>query len=448
MDLLKIFIVDDDPLFSKTLKLHLSLNPDYDVEIYPDGRKCLENLYKKPSLICLDYNLPGMSGLEIMRKIKDSSKNIPIIIISSQHDVKIAVELLKEGAYDYIVKDEDLFQRLWKALADINEKLLLEKKIEILEQEIGKKYKYENLIKGQSAAIQRVFELIDKAVKTNITVSITGETGTGKELVAKAIHYNSPRKNKPFVAVNLTATPRELIESELFGHEKGAFTDAQTRRIGKFEEANTGTLFLDEIGDMDLNMQSKLLRVLQEEEITRIGGNNTIKLDVRVIVATHRNLIEEVKKGNFREDLYYRILGLPIWLPPLRERDNDVLILAKYFVDEFTSRNKMPKLKISLLAQEKLKKYPFPGNIRELKAVMELAAIMTNTDTIEPDHIIFNSIIDFDTLLNEEMTMREYYRRILKYYLKKYNNKVAKVSQILDIGKSSIYNFIKEEGLN
>ncbi|HAL65891.1 MAG TPA: regulator [Bacteroidales bacterium] len=448
MDLLKIFIVDDDPLFSKTLKFHLSLNPDYDVEIYPDGRKCLENLYKKPSLICLDYNLPGMSGLEIMRKIKDSSKNIPIIIISSQHDVKIAVELLKEGAYDYIVKDEDLFQRLWKALADINEKLLLEKKIEVLEQEIWKKYKYENLIKGQSAAIQRVFELIDKAVKTNITVSITGETGTGKELVAKAIHYNSPRKNKPFVAVNLTAIPRELIESELFGHEKGAFTDAQTRRIGKFEEANTGTLFLDEIGDMDLNMQSKLLRVLQEEEITRIGGNNTIKLDVRVIVATHRNLIEEVKKGNFREDLYYRILGLPIWLPPLRERDNDVLILAKYFVDEFTSRNKMPKLKISLLAQEKLKKYPFPGNIRELKAVMELAAIMTNTDTIEPDHIIFNSIIDFDTLLNEEMTMREYYRRILKYYLKKYNNKVAKVSQILDIGKSSIYNFIKEEGLD
>lgn len=448
MDFLKIFIVDDDPLFSKTLKFHLSLNPDYDVEIYPDGRKCLENLYKKPSLICLDYNLPGMSGLEIMRKIKDSSKNIPIIIISSQHDVKIAVELLKEGAYDYIVKDEDLFQRLWKALADINEKLLLEKKIEVLEQEIGKKYKYENLIKGQSAAIQRVFEFIDKAVRTNITVSITGETGTGKELVAKAIHYNSPRKNKPFVAVNLTAIPRELIESELFGHEKGAFTDAQTRRIGKFEEANTGTLFLDEIGDMDLNMQSKLLRVLQEEEVTRIGGNNTIKLDVRVIVATHRNLIEEVKKGNFREDLYYRILGLPIWLPPLRERDNDVLILAKYFVDEFTTRNKMPKLKISLLAQEKLKKYPFPGNIRELKAVMELAAIMTNTDTIEPDHIIFNSIIDFDTLLNEEMTMREYYRQILKYYLKKYNNKVAKVSQILDIGKSSIYNFIKEEGLD
>jgi DNA-binding NtrC family response regulator len=448
MDFLKIFIVDDDPLFSKTLKFHLSLNPDYDVEIYPDGRKCLENLYKKPSLICLDYNLPGMSGLEIMRKIKDSSKNIPIIIISSQHDVKIAVELLKEGAYDYIVKDEDLFQRLWKALADINEKLLLEKKIEVLEQEIGKKYKYENLIKGQSPAIQRVFEFIDKAVRTNITVSITGETGTGKELVAKAIHYNSPRKNKPFVAVNLTAIPRELIESELFGHEKGAFTDAQTRRIGKFEEANTGTLFLDEIGDMDLNMQSKLLRVLQEEEVTRIGGNNTIKLDVRVIVATHRNLIEEVKKGNFREDLYYRILGLPIWLPPLRERDNDVLILAKYFVDEFTTRNKMPNLKISLLAQEKLKKYPFPGNIRELKAVMELAAIMTNTDTIEPDHIIFNSIIDFDTLLNEEMTMREYYRQILKYYLKKYNNKVAKVSQILDIGKSSIYNFIKEEGLD
>lgn len=447
MDPIKIFVVDDDPLFAKTMKFHLSLNPDFTVEVFPDGRKCLENLYNQPALICLDYNLPGMSGLQVMKKIKEANKDIPIIIISSQHDVKTAVELLKEGAYDYIVKDEDLFQRLWKALADIKEEIVLRRKIEDLEQEIGKKYKYENLIKGNSQAIRKVFDLIDKAVKTNITVSISGETGTGKELVAKAIHFNSARKNKPFVAVNVSAIPKELIESELFGHEKGAFTDAMARRIGKFEEANGGTLFLDEIGDMDLTMQAKVLRVIQEEEVTRIGGNNNIKLDIRLIVATHRNLAEEVKKGNLREDLYYRILGLPIWLPPLRERENDVIILARHFVDEFTSKNKLPKLKISAEAQEKLKRYHYPGNVRELKAIMELAAIMTNSDTIGPEHIIFNSTSDLDGIFTQEMTMKDYHRQIMLYYLKKYNYKVAKVAEVLDIGKSSIYNFIKEEGI-
>ncbi|MCE1167237.1 MAG: sigma-54 dependent transcriptional regulator [Sphingobacteriia bacterium] len=444
---LKIFVVEDDQLFAKTLKFHLSLNPDYEIELYHDGRKCLDNLYKNPAMITLDYNLPGLTGLQVMRKIKEVNKDIPIIVISSQHDVKVAVDLLKEGAYDYIVKDEDMFQRMWKALNEINEKMLLQKKINELEQEIGKKYKFENLIKGQSNAILGVFNLMEKATRTNITVSISGETGTGKELVSKAIHYNSDRRNRPFIAVNVSAIPSELIESELFGHEKGSFTDAVSRRIGKFEEANNGTLFLDEIGDMDITMQTKLLRVLQEEEVTRIGGNNTVKLNVRLIVATHKNLAEEVKKGNFREDLYYRLLGLPIMLPPLRDRDNDIIILAKHFVDEFAIKNKLGKLIISPTAQEKLRKYPFPGNIRELKAVIELAAIMTNNDVINPEHIVFNSTSELEGLLSEELTMREYYTRIIKHYLKKYNNKVTKVSELLDIGKSSIYNLMKEEGL-
>jgi DNA-binding NtrC family response regulator len=326
--------------------------------------------------------------------------------------------------------------------------LTLQKKINELEHEIGKKYKYENLIKGQSQAIRNVFGLIEKATKTNITVSISGETGTGKELVAKAIHYNSERKNKPFVAVNVSAIPRELIESELFGHEKGAFTDAYNRRIGKFEEANSGTLFLDEIGDMDINMQTKLLRVIQEEEVTRIGGNNTVKFNVRLIVATHKNLAEEVKKGNFREDLYYRLLGLPIWLPPIRERENDGILLAKHFVEEFCVKNKLQRQKFTPAAQEKLKKYAFPGNVREIKAVVELAAIMSNSDIIDKEHIIFNSTSDLDGILSDEMTMREYYIRIIKHYLKKYNNKVSNVAKVLDIGKSSIYNLIKDEGLD
>ncbi|OFY09113.1 MAG: regulator [Bacteroidetes bacterium GWE2_42_24] len=444
---LKIYVVEDDPLFAKTLKFHLSLNPDYEVEIFSDGRKCIDNLFKNPALITLDYNLPGMSGLNVLKKIKELNPDLPVIIISSQHDVKVAVDLLKEGAYDYIVKDEDMFQRLWRALGIINERMQLQTKIRELETEIGKKYKYENLIKGQSLAIQNIFAMIEKATKTNITVSITGETGTGKELVAKAIHFNSDRKNKAFVAVNVSAIPSELIESELFGHEKGSFTDAFNRRIGRFEEANYGTLFLDEIGDMDLSMQTKLLRVLQEEELSRVGGNSIVKLNVRVIVATHKNLAEEVKKGKFREDLYYRLLGLPITLPPLRDRDNDVIFLAKHFIDEFVAKNKMSKITITQAAQEKLRRYPFPGNIRELKAVVELAAIMTNNEFIEPDHLVFSSTSEFDGFLSEELTMREYYIHIIKHYLKKYNNKVTRVAEVLEIGKSSIYNLIKEEGM-
>lgn len=264
-------------------------------------------------------------------------------------------------------------------------------------------------------------------------------------MVAKAIHYNSPRKKKPLVAVNVSAIPNELIESELFGHEKGAFTGANARRIGKFEEANNWTIFLDEIGEMDINMQAKLLRVLQEREVTRVGGNTSVKVDVRVIVATHRNLAEEVKKGNFREDLFYRLLGFPIELPPLRERDNDVLLLAKFFLDDFTKENKLGKITFSAEAKEKLKKYPFPGNVRELKAVMDLAAVMSSDGIIQDEDISFrasNAVSDF---LTEEMTLKEYINRIIKSFLKRYDNNVLKVADKLDIGKSTIYRMIQEE---
>ena len=289
--------------------------------------------------------------------------------------------------------------------------------------------------------------MIEKASKTTITVSISGETGTGKDLVAKAIHYNSPRSKFPFVAVNVSAIPKDLIESEMFGHEKGAFTGANARRIGKFEEAHRGTLFLDEIGDMDLNMQAKLLRALQEEEVTRIGSNQIVKLDTRLIVATHKNLAEEVKKGNFREDLYYRILGLPIILPPLRERGNDVLILSKYFLDEFCRKNNLRKLKLSKDAQEKLKKYHFPGNIRELKALIELAAVMTDNDEIIGDDITFGSTGSMDNFLLEETSLEEYNRRIIRFFLTKYDNKVRLVAKKLDIGKTTIYRLINDNKL-
>jgi DNA-binding NtrC family response regulator len=230
----------------------------------------------------------------------------------------------------------------------------------------------------------------------------------------------------------------------MFGHEKGAFTGANNRRIGRFEEANHGTIFLDEIGDMDLNMQSKLLRVLQEEEVVRVGGSEVVKLDVRVIVATHKNLQELVRKGEFREDLYYRLLGLPIQLPPLRERGSDIALLARFFVDEFCQKNKLGKLSISPKAIEKIQKYPFPGNVRELKAIMELASVMTNTNLIEDNDITFSTASSSQDFLYEETTLEEYNKRIINHFLEKYDNKVRLVADKLDIGKTTIYRLMSE----
>jgi two-component system, NtrC family, response regulator AtoC len=445
MESFRIFIVEDDALYGEMLKHHLSLNPDNEVHLYKTGSDCLKHLYKNPNLISLDYSLPDMSGLDVMRAIKKENSDVPVVIVSGQEDISTAVALLREGAYDYFVKDDDTKDRLWNVIKKIRENLQLRSEISYLKEEIGRKYEFRNVIKGNSPAIKQIFGLIEKSIKSNISVSIAGETGTGKELVAKAIHYNSPRAKKPFVATNVSAIPRDLIESEMFGHEKGAFTGAVTRKIGKFEQAQGGTIFLDEIGEMDLNMQTKLLRVLQERELTRVWGNDLIKIDARIIVATNRNLAEEVQKGNFREDLYYRLLGLPIELPPLRYRGNDIIILAKYFTDEFCAENKMPKLSISESAQQKLMKYPFPGNVRELRAIMELSAVLTDTDQIDESHISFNSTDSAGSFLMEENTLEGYTRKIIRYYLQKHNNNVLLVAKKLDIGKSTIYRMIKEK---
>jgi len=442
---MKIFIVEDDTWYGEILEYHVSLNPDYEVKRFENGKSLLAALHQKPDVITLDYTLPDVSCEKLIKEIKSFNQDIPLVVVSGQEDVSTAVNLLKEGIYDYIVKDDDTKDRLWVTLKNLKEKVNLKEELNHLREEVKEKYDFSNILKGNSGAIQRVFRLMEKSAKTNITVSVTGETGTGKELVAKAIHYNSPRNKKPLVAVNVSAIPNELIESELFGHEKGAFTGANARRIGKFEEAHKGTIFLDEIGEMDINMQAKLLRVLQEREVTRVGGNTSVKVDVRVIVATHRNLADEVKKGNFREDLFYRLLGFPIELPPLRERDNDVLLLAKFFLDDFAKENKLGKISFSAEAKEKLKRYPFPGNIRELKAVIELAAVMCSEGLIVDEDISFrasNAVSDF---LTEEMTLKDYNNRIIKSFLKRYDNNVLKVADKLDIGKSTIYRLLQEQ---
>jgi len=443
-DPVKIFVVEDDPAYTKFLKYVLGLNPDYEVDYYTTGQDCLANLYKNPAIITLDYSLPDMAGEQVLNQIRSQDPNINVIIVSAQEKIHTAVELLKSGAFDYISKDHETKDRLLNSIHNARNKTSLIKEISHLKKEISEKYEFEKSIIGTSSAIKRTFGLLEKAVQTNISVSISGETGTGKELIAKAIHYNSKRKSKPFVAVNIAAIPRELIESELFGHEKGAFTGAITRRIGKFEEAEGGSIFLDEIGEMDPSVQAKLLRVLQEREVTRIGGNQVIKLDVRIIAATHKDLAEEVKNGRFREDLYYRLLGLPIHLPPLRERGNDVLLIAKFFLDQFSQDNQLPKFKISPEAQDKILQYPFPGNIRELKSIIELSAVMAENQEIGVQDITFNSTARLESFLYQEMSMQEFMYRIIRHFLDKYDNNVLEVAKKLDIGKSSLYRYLKE----
>ncbi|HAV25693.1 MAG TPA: regulator [Bacteroidetes bacterium] len=446
-DNFSVFVVEDDEFYSEVLEYHLSLNPDITVTKFTNAKEFLKNLDKNPDAVTLDYSLPDMSGEDVLKKIKEYNSEIPVVMVSGQEDIKTAITLLKDGAYDYIVKDEDTKDRIWNAIKNIREKEGLKKEISELKQQVKKKYDFTTSIIGNSPSMKKVFAMIEKAVSSNITVSITGETGTGKEIVAKSIHYNSPRAKKPFIAVNITAIPSELIESELFGHEKGSFTGANARRIGKFEESGEGTIFLDEIGEMDINMQSKLLRVLQERELIRVGGNGTVKINCRIISATHKDLAEEVRKGNFREDLYYRLLGLPVTLPPLRERGNDTLVLAKHFIDEYAEENDMGRLKLSSKAQNKLFKYPWPGNIRELKAVVELCCVMTDSDLIEEEHITFNSTGSIDTLLQNEMTLEEYKNRIVKHFLDKYNSDVVNVAKRLDIGKSTIYRMLQERAV-
>jgi DNA-binding NtrC family response regulator len=435
MNAYKIFLVEDDPWYSEILSYHLSQNPDYKVTRFESSRECLSNLYLKPDLITIDYSLPDLNGDKLYKEIRAVNPDVPVIVISSQENVSVAISLLKMGVNDYFVKDVTTKDLLWNSIIRIRENQSLKKEVENLRVELGEKYSFEKSLIGQSDAIKNVFILMGKSLKTNINVSITGETGTGKEVVARAIHYNSERKRKNFVAVNMGAIPKELIESELFGHV--------ARKAGKFEEANGGTIFLDEIAELDLSLQSKVLRVLQEREIVRVGGNEKVKLDVRLIVATHKNLAEEMKKGNFREDLFFRIIGLTIDIPPLRERGNDILILAKHFLDAFSAENKLRNKHLSKEAKEKLFGYYYPGNVRELKAVIELAAVLSENDEITGEDITFSSVKKEESLLTVQKSLKEHTIDIIRYYLSKNNNDVLATAQILDIGKSTIYKLIQ-----
>ncbi len=443
----KIFIVEDNEWYGELLAHHLSQNPNHNVQRFTTARACLEHLGEQPDLITLDYSLPDAKGEQLLRQIRERLPGIEVLVISGQEDISTAVSMLRQGAYDYLVKDDNTLDRLWNLVGKIEQQTGLRRENTKLRQQVGARYGAEQALLGEHASIKQVRTLITKAARTAITVSISGETGTGKEVVAKAIHFQSDRAGQGFVAVNMAAIPRELVESELFGHEKGAFTGAVARRVGRLEEANGGTLFLDEIADLDLSLQAKLLRVLQEREVTRVGGNQTIAFDVRLIVATHRDLLSEVQAGRFREDLYYRLLGLPIALPPLRQRGTDTLLLADVFVSDFCRLNNLPPRHLAESARERLIDHPFPGNVRELKAVVELATVLADGDQIQGDDLPLRATRAL-VGAGSKLSLREQTRAIVQNCLDEMEGDVLAVATRLGIGKSTIYRMIQLQELH
>lgn len=441
-----IFIVEDDSWFSEFLEYHIKTVDDTAcIHRFSNGKDLLKQLHKQPDIITLDYSLPDYDGRKLLKEVRELCPSAYVIIVSGQNDLNLAVDLLKEGAHDYIVKDVDTKDRIWKTIRNVQSLLELNREVKELREELGNRKQQSSLIVGDSAPMRSLLPMIEKAAKSSINVSIFGETGTGKELIAQSIHQQSEFSDEPFIAVNLGAIPRELAESELFGHEKGSFTGAVQQRIGKFEEARKGTLFLDEIGEMDLAMQVKLLRVLQEREVVRVGGNKAHKIHCRIICATHKDLEQEVSKGNFRQDLFYRIIGLPIELPPLRNRGKDILLLASFFIQQIAREQNLKVKQLSESASERLLNYHYPGNVRELKAIIELAMVLADADTIEKDHLRFHTTSVESMLKESTMTLQQITMYLIHSKLEKYHNDVQRVAEELDIGRSTIYRLLKEE---
>jgi len=395
---------------------------------------------EEPDLIFLDIIMPGKDGMQALKEIRGTHPQIPVIMLTATKTLKTAVEAMKLGAYDYITKPFDV-----EELKLIAQKALesrdLRRENRRLQGEVEERYHFDNII-GKSKEMRDIYATIRQIAEKNSTVLIHGESGTGKELVARAIHYNSHRKNKPFVAVNCAAIPETLIESELFGHEKGAFTDAQTRRIGHFELADQGTLFLDEVSELILPTQAKILRALQERDFVRVGGGKTISVDVRLISATNKNLEEMMARGAFRSDLFYRINVVPVTIPPLRKRKEDILLLAKHFLDKHAG---VGKKKISPEAMDILIAYDWPGNVRELENIIERIVVLTTSDTITPDDVPSSlktesrvELIKLGVLggrISFEDAEKEFERDIIIEALKKSNFVQTRAADLLGISR-------------
>ena len=384
----RIFVVDDDRHYARLISYRLERDKRHQVQVFSSGEEALAQLHERPHLVLLDIMMPGIGGIETLKRIREASPDTQIVMVSAQGVVETAVEAMKLGAYDYVTKGQDDMVKLDTLVAHALERVALQEEVETLRSEVQRKYSVQGLV-GESPAMQSVYRLIEKALRGDLTVAILGESGTGKELVARAIHYGSARKRGPFVVVNCAAIPRELMESEFFGHEKGSFTGAVGRKIGKFEQADGGTLFLDEIGELDLDLQAKLLRALQSREVVRVGGSETISFDCRVISATNKDVVAMIRAGQFREDLYYRLFQFPIPLPPLRERGEDLLLLADYVLREYL--NAHPEFKgkrLSQAARRAILDYSWPGNVRELKSAVERAVLISDHAEIQPGDLM------------------------------------------------------------
>ncbi len=376
----RILVIDDERSIRNTLKDILEYEK-YLVDVAEDGVKGLEKVKGgEYDIILCDIKMPAMDGIEVLEKLNEMGADMPVVMISGHGNIDTAVEAIKKGAYDFIEKPLDL-NRLLITIRNAMDKSTLVTETKNLKKKVNKKYE----IVGQSEAILKVIEMADRVARTDARVLITGSNGTGKELVARRIHDLSPRVNGPFVEVNCAAIPSELIESELFGHEKGAFTSAVKQRKGKFEQANGGTLFLDEIGDMSLSAQAKVLRALQESVISRVGSDNAIKVDVRVVAATNKNLSEEIERGNFREDLYHRLSVILIRVPTLNERVEDIPLLANHFIGQICNEYGIPEKIMTSEAIQELSKIQWTGNIREFRNVVERLIILCDKKITRED---------------------------------------------------------------
>ena len=441
----KILVVDDEAIVRESLRDWLA-DAGYQVLTAENGPRALEVIEKeKPSIMIADLVMPGMDGIELMKRARAQQPGIEVVIITAYASIPTAITAMKEGAYDYIEKPfcPERAELLVKKLAEHQE--LVEENLS-LRQKLEDHYRFENII-TKSAKMQRVIEVIKVVAKSNATILITGESGTGKELVARAIHSQSNRHNRPFIAVSCAALPESLLESELFGHEKGSFTGAYAQKKGKFEFADGGTLFLDEIGEMSANIQVHLLRVLEEKEFTRVGGNEPIKVDVRVISATNKDLRKAIEKQEFREDLYYRLNVVNIELPPLRERKEDVPLLAQHFLSKFTSENRKEISGFSPEAIELLLDYDWPGNVRELENAMERAVILAKESLISVDDLPQENL-SLGYSAASKKSIKEVEKEHILNVLRKTGDNYSEAARILGISRMTLYNKAKEYGFD
>jgi two-component system response regulator AtoC len=441
----KILVVDDEAVIRESLRDWLS-DVSYEVFTAENGSQALEIIEREGlGIVITDLVMPGMDGIELMKRAKEIVPNIEVIIITAYGSIPTAISAMREGAYDYIEKPfcperaELLIEKLVEHQELVKENLSLQ-------QKLGERYKFENII-AKSPKMQRVIEMIKVVAKSNATVLITGESGTGKELVARAIHSQSHRQSKPFIAVSCAALPESLLESELFGHEKGSFTGAYAQKKGKFEIADRGTLFLDEVGEMSTNIQVHLLRVLEEKEFTRVGGNEPIKVDVRVISATNEDLKQAIVNGQFREDLYYRLNVVTIELPPLRERRDEIPLLAEHFLKKFTTENQKAINGFSPEATDFLLKYDWPGNVRELENAVERAVILAKNSYIEVADLPHENLFRTGSTLWGQM-LKGVEKSHIMNILAQTGGNYSQAARILGISRMTLYNKTRAYGLD